>query len=125
MNKNFIKVDDALLDTVSGGVFDPTEHTIAVDSSNYNSVVCLSPTVILLFGAGWASSCVKLRKLIESLAFENITSSVVGIVDIDKSEDLCMKLNVTSIPMTIKFLNGIEVCRVPGYQSVDTYKNLF
>ena len=123
--KKALNIDDVLLENVSGGVFNPTEHTIAVNSSNFNSVVCSSPTVILLFGAGWASSCVKLRKLIEPLAFENINSSVVGIVDIDTEGDLCTKLNVSSIPMTIKFLNGSEVCRVSGYQSVDIYKNLF
>lgn len=125
MNSNMASLNDAILENVSGGVFDPTEHTVCVNSSNFNSVVCSSPSVILLFGAGWASSCVKLRKSIESLASEHVGSVLVGIVDTDKEVDLCMDLNINSIPTTIKSNNGVETIRITGFQSIDSYRNLF
>lgn len=118
MNENkYTLLDDKELNTVSGGTYGPTDHTVPVNQNNFKSVISSSSIVYIVFGASWAGPCVSYKGTVEAFATEYDTA-LVGIVDVDENEDLCRELNVTTIPTTIKYVMATEVERYVGSMSI-------
>lgn len=115
-------LSDESLEEVAGG-FGQTPHTVLLTSQNFNAWLGSSRNQVVLFGAGWVSSCNSANATLELLAAEN-PDYQVGIVNVDENEEFWMEY-VTEIPTVIKYYNGYEYDKIVGDQSADNFRKLF
>lgn len=69
---------------------------------------------VVYFGAKWCGPCKTLQPKIENIHMKNKDSMLLYIVDIDLCDDLCNKMNITSVPTVIILKNNKELNRVIG-----------
>ena len=96
-------------------------HIINLTSKDYDEVVG-SGLVLVDFWAGWCMPCRMVAPIIDELAAENEGSLTVAKVDIDNEETLATRNEITSIPTVILFKDGVEVKRIVGVHSKETYQ---
>ncbi len=108
------------LDRVSGGAFRPSGHTVEVKKSNCYTFIRSAEKAMLLAGAPWCGPAQLMCANIDSFAESNRYLEV-GILNADLPENhsLVDQLNITSIPITIHYKNGVEVHRTTGVVPVD------
>jgi thiol-disulfide isomerase/thioredoxin len=63
-------------------------------------------TVFIKFSADWCGPCKKIQPLYDNLA-SLYTDAIFIYIDIDKSEDIATKYNITSLPTFSIIKNGI------------------
>lgn len=79
-------------------------------------------TVVKRFTAGWCSPCRALAPLIEEVQRETPGVSYETI-DIDKNPDQASQYGIRSIPAVIIENNGVEMSRIIGIHTKESYLN--
>ena len=125
--ENAKKLTDDELDSIAGGAFSPTQHTVEVTASNYNWFIHSAKKVIILIGAGWCAPSNLTASMLEGFAANKDENTKVGTMDIDNpiNENLMRQLQVTSIPVVMSFQSGHLVEKITGAMKRETMKQLF
>jgi thioredoxin 1 len=91
------------------------EHVFT--SKNFESDVLRSDKPVLVdFWAPWCGPCRMMAPVIAEIA-EEVSSIVVGKINVDEEPDIAEKYGVQSIPTFILFKGGAEDKRVIGGQT--------
>ncbi|MGW6936007.1 thioredoxin family protein [Lentzea sp. NPDC054927] len=93
------------------------ENVVQVTSANYNEVMEVSRTklVVLDFGATWCPPCRQLKPVIEKLAAQYGGRFLLGEVDADTSRDLVSRYRVQYLPTLVPVRNTAEL---PGSRMI-------
>jgi thioredoxin 1 len=94
-----------------------------LDDHNFQSGIHVGVTLVDFY-ANWCGPCRMITPIMEELAKEYTGRASIAKIDVDQSQDVASKLNVTSIPTVILFLDGEEVKRVIGVRDKATYATL-
>jgi len=71
------------------------------------------------FGAPWCAPCRAQKPIIEQLSKQFDGKAQIVEVNVDENRDLAMHLDIMSIPTLILFIEGKEVQRFVGLQSIE------
>ncbi|WP_339023880.1 thioredoxin [Spiroplasma endosymbiont of Agriotes lineatus] len=93
---------------------------IKTDLSKFDEVVKIGK-VIIDFYADWCGPCKMLAPIFEQLSNEMKEVSFVK-VDIDESQELAQRFNISSIPTLLIFNNGQLKRTLNGYKSKEELK---
>ena len=97
---------------------------IEVTEDDFDEVVLNSETPVLIdFYADWCPPCKKLSPIVEEVASENSNVKFVKI-NVDYSESLAIKYNISSIPTLVLIKEGKEVDRSIGLISKTQIESL-
>lgn len=97
---------------------------IEVNEKNFEEEVIKSEKKVLVdFNADWCGPCRMLRPIIDEVSESNDSVKIVSI-NIDNSEELALKYNVSSIPCLVLFNKGKEVKRSIGLISKDEIESI-
>ncbi len=78
--------------------------------------------VLVDFYADWCGPCRMMTPILEKIAGEVKGKTVIGKLDIDKSQKVASEFQVTSIPTLILFNDGKEVGRLIGLRDAAAIK---
>ena len=79
--------------------------------------------VLIDFWAEWCAPCKMLMPTIEQVASETAGKATVGKINIDDSQELALKFQISSIPTCVLLRDGEEVQRWTGIRPADEYVN--
>ena len=124
---NTEKLTDDVLDTVAGGAFNPTAHTVQVTATNYDLFINSARNVIILIGADWCHPSNLNASMLEEFAAVKDENTRVGTMDIDNpiNDNLMRQLQVTHLPVTMRFQQGRLVERTVGAMRREDMQQLF
>lgn len=91
-----------------------------INDDNFEEVIKQGVTLIDFY-ANWCGPCRMIAPVMEELSKEYAGKAVIAKLDVDKAQVATSKLNVTSIPTVILFMNGEEVKRVVGVRDKNTF----
>ena len=86
------------------------EHFREVDEKEFPQAIS-NGLVVADFFAEWCMPCMMMKEVFENLADKYGEISFIK-VNIEKSQNVSQRLEITSIPSTIFFINGQEVDRI-------------
>lgn len=87
---------------------------LAIDSSNFETLVNGDKLVVIDFWAQWCGPCKALGPTIEELATEYEGKAVIGKCDVDENNDIAVQFGVMNIPMLVFVKNGELVDTLVG-----------
>lgn len=113
----------ALIGVLAAGCPEPIPHVqgveVELNSSNFQSEVLESPVPVLVdFGATWCGPCRQMEPVVAQLSLDYQGRLKVGKLDVDESEALAAQYDISGIPALVLFINGEEVDRTIGGQSL-------
>ena len=92
--------------------------------ANFKSEAMESAQPVLVdFWAEWCAPCKMLMPTIEQVATETAGKATVGKINIDDSQELALKYQISSIPTCVLLRDGEEVQRWTGIRPADEYVN--
>src|SRR5262245_11741519 len=94
-----------------------------LDDENFEASIKKGVTLVD-FHADWCGPCKMIAPIIEELSNELLGQALVAKVDVDMSQDVSQKYDITSIPTLIVFKDGQEVKRVVGVRDKNTLKSM-
>ncbi len=94
-----------------------------LDDHNFQNGIQTGVTLVDFY-ANWCGPCRMIAPIMEELAKEYAGRATIAKIDVDQAQDVASKLNVTSIPTVILFLDGQEVKRVIGVRDKATFITL-
>ncbi|NDC82234.1 thioredoxin [bacterium] len=98
--------------------------TIAVNDSNFDSVVLQSETPVLVdFWAEWCGPCRMLAPVIDGLSVAFADKLKVVKLDTDENQATASNYEISGIPCCILFKNGEEVTRFVGYRPQGAFES--
>lgn len=101
-----------------------TGGVVKVTENSFDDQVLKSDVPVLVdFYAEWCGPCHVQAPILEELAQE-IESAKIVKVDVDESQELAKRYNVSSIPTLLVFKNGQVVARHEGVASKEQLKTL-
>ena len=77
----------------------------SIDASNFDSLTA-SGVVLIDFWAEWCAPCKMLMPTIEQVASETAGKATVGKINIDDSQELALKFQISSIPTCVLLRDG-------------------
>ncbi len=93
---------------------------VAIDDKTFEKQVSKGLTLVDFY-ANWCGPCRMISPILEQLAGEYTGKITVAKLDIDQSQEVTSKFNVTSIPTVILFKDGQEVKRVVGVRDKSAF----
>ena len=97
---------------------------VELNAKNFsNYVETANVPVLVEFWAAWCAPCRMVSPIIDEIASEYAARAIFGRLDINKFEDIALKLNVSNIPQVLIFRGGEIVDRQPGVASKSIYEN--
>lgn len=79
---------------------------LAINSSNFESLVSGDQLVVIDFWAPWCGPCRHLSPIVDEVAAEFEGKAVIGKCDTDENNDIAMQFGVMNIPMLVFLKNG-------------------
>lgn len=99
------------------------EHLIQLNDENFEQEIASGVTLVDFY-ADWCGPCRMIAPIVEELSQEMSGKAKVGKVDIEASQAVTAKFQVTSIPTIILFKNGEEANRVVGVRDKAALQSL-
>lgn len=81
-------------------------------------------TVLVDFFASWCGPCKMLAPILEEVASENTTDTLICKVDVDECFDIAKSYGVMSVPTLVLFVDGKEKERAIGLKNKDFLLNM-
>lgn len=81
---------------------------LAIDSSNFETLVNGDKLVVIDFWAPWCGPCRHIGPIVEEVAAEFEGKAVIGKCDTDENNELAIQFGVMNIPMLV-FVKNKEV----------------
>ncbi len=78
---------------------------------------------IVDFNASWCGPCIQLKPVVEQLAKEYKGRLIIYSVNVDKAQDICEALDITSIPALVFFSKTNQPKKMIGYVSKQELKS--
>lgn len=98
-------------------------NPMELTDNNFDNYIKSSAKPVLVdFWADWCAPCKYMAPILEEFAV-NHPCIAVAKVDVEANHMTGLKLNITSIPTLILFLNGAEVKRISGVQSLSALES--
>lgn len=79
---------------------------LAIDQSNFDSLMKGDKLVVIDFWAQWCGPCRALGPTIEEVAEEYKDRAIIGKCDTDENNDIAIQFGVRNIPMLVFVKNG-------------------
>lgn len=79
---------------------------LAIDQSNFDSLMKGDKLVVIDFWAQWCGPCRALGPTIEEVAAEYEGRAIIGKCDTDENNDIAIQFGVRNIPMLVFVKNG-------------------
>ncbi len=79
---------------------------LAIDQSNFDSLMQGDKLVVIDFWAQWCGPCRALGPIIEEVAEEYKDRAIIGKCDTDENNDIAIQFGVRNIPMLVFVKNG-------------------
>ncbi len=79
---------------------------LAIDQSNFDSLMQGDKLVVIDFWAQWCGPCRALGPIIEEVAEEYKDRAIIGKCDTDENNDIAIQFSVRNIPMLVFVKNG-------------------
>ncbi|MDX8431063.1 MAG: thioredoxin [Candidatus Algichlamydia australiensis] len=92
-----------------------------IDEQNFEEMT-KKGLVLVDFFADWCGPCKMLTPVLEEVAAEMEGKAIIAKLDIDKSQAIASKFQVTSVPTLILFKDGAEVGRLVGLRDAPAIK---
>jgi thioredoxin 1 len=98
-----------------------SEHIKMITEDNFESTI-KSGVTLVDFYADWCGPCKMITPHLETAAKELQGKASIIKIDVDRSQQVASKYQVTSIPTLILFNNGKEVDRIVGVRNAKDIK---
>ncbi len=79
---------------------------LAINSSNFETLVQGDQLVVIDFWAPWCGPCRHLAPIVDEVAAEFEGKAVIGKCDTDENNDIAMQFGVMNIPMLVFVKKG-------------------
>ncbi|MBQ9436193.1 MAG: thioredoxin [Bacteroidales bacterium] len=79
---------------------------LAIDQSNFDSLMKGDKLVVIDFWAQWCGPCRALGPTIDEVAAEYEGRAIIGKCDTDENNDIAIQFGVRNIPMLVFVKNG-------------------
>lgn len=94
-----------------------------LNDDNFDKEIAKGVTLVDFY-ADWCGPCRMIAPIIEELAVEMDGKAKIAKVDVDGSQGVASRCQITSIPTIILFKDGKEMKRIVGVKDKDTLKSL-
>lgn len=100
-----------------------SEHVVQItNAEEFSTKVLQSKQPVLVdFYSPTCGPCRRLSPTISTLADEFAGRSVIAKVNVNALPDLAQQFRITGVPAVLIYVNGQEVTRIVGYNSIDVY----
>ncbi|MEM1282245.1 MAG: thioredoxin [Chlamydiota bacterium] len=99
------------------------DNLLHLNDDNFEAEISSGVTLVDFF-ADWCGPCRMIAPIVEELANEMNGKAKVGKLDIESSQNVTAKYQVTSIPTIILFKDGEEANRVVGVRDKAALQSL-
>lgn len=90
---------------------------VILDDNNFDNTIKSHDICVVQFYAQWCSPCMSIAPLFNKIADEMKNKYFFAKVDVDSSDYIVSKYNISNVPITLLFQSGILLDRLLGAYS--------